>query len=43
VQRAADALLREARGRGDNDFKIELAHRALVRTVAQAAGAAWRG
>jgi xanthine dehydrogenase YagS FAD-binding subunit len=43
VQRAADALLREARGWGDNDFKIELAHRALVRTVAQAAGAAWRG
>ena len=43
VQRAADALLREARGCGDNDFKIELAHRALVRTVAQAAGAAWRG
>jgi xanthine dehydrogenase YagS FAD-binding subunit len=35
--RAADALLREARGFGQNDFKIELARRAIVRALAQAA------
>jgi xanthine dehydrogenase YagS FAD-binding subunit len=37
VQRAAGVLLREARGFGDNDFKIELARRAIVRAVGQAA------
>ncbi|MCQ8187196.1 FAD binding domain-containing protein [Streptomyces rugosispiralis] len=36
---AAEAALRGAVGRGDNDFKIELAKRALCRTLAQAAGA----
>jgi xanthine dehydrogenase YagS FAD-binding subunit len=35
---AADAELADARGRGHNDFKIELAKRALCRTLAQAAG-----
>jgi xanthine dehydrogenase YagS FAD-binding subunit len=35
--RAADAVLREARGFGHNDFKIELARRAIVRALAQAA------
>jgi xanthine dehydrogenase YagS FAD-binding subunit len=35
--RAADALLREARGYGHNDFKINLARRAIVRALAQAA------
>ncbi len=34
---AADALLRDARGRGHNDFKIELARRAVVRALQQAA------
>jgi xanthine dehydrogenase YagS FAD-binding subunit len=34
---AADALLAGARGRGDNDFKIELARRAVRRAVARAA------
>lgn len=34
---AADALLRDARGRGHNDFKIELARRAIVRALQQAA------
>jgi xanthine dehydrogenase YagS FAD-binding subunit len=36
-QRAADALLRDARGFGHNDFKIELARRGIVRTLTQAA------
>jgi xanthine dehydrogenase YagS FAD-binding subunit len=36
-ERAADALLRGARGFGDNDFKIALARRAIVRAVGQAA------
>ncbi|MEU8877527.1 xanthine dehydrogenase family protein subunit M [Streptomyces javensis] len=36
---AAEAALRGAVGRGDNDFKIELAKRTLCRTLAQAAGA----
>lgn len=36
---AADLLLAGARGRGDNDFKIELARRAIVRTLKQAADA----
>jgi xanthine dehydrogenase YagS FAD-binding subunit len=35
--RAADALLREARGHAHNEFKIELARRAIVRTLTQAA------
>jgi xanthine dehydrogenase YagS FAD-binding subunit len=33
----ADAILRGARGRGRNDFKIELARRAIVRALRQAA------
>jgi xanthine dehydrogenase YagS FAD-binding subunit len=33
---AADALLREARGFGHNDFKIELARRGILRALAQA-------
>jgi len=36
-ERAADALLAGARGVGGNDFKIELARRAVVRALAQAA------
>jgi len=36
---AADALLRDARGFGNNDFKIELARRAIVRALTQAAKA----
>jgi xanthine dehydrogenase YagS FAD-binding subunit len=35
--RAADALLAGARGFGHNDFKIELARRAIVRALGQAA------
>ena len=35
--RAAETLLRGARGFGHNDFKIELARRAIVRTLGQAA------
>jgi xanthine dehydrogenase YagS FAD-binding subunit len=35
--RAADALLREAHGFGHNDFKIELARRAMVRALTHAA------
>ncbi|WP_157271558.1 FAD binding domain-containing protein [Azohydromonas aeria] len=34
---AADALLAGARGHGDNDFKIELARRAVRRAIARAA------
>jgi xanthine dehydrogenase YagS FAD-binding subunit len=34
---AADAALRDARGCGHNDFKIELARRTLCRTLAEAA------
>ncbi|MET0863236.1 MAG: xanthine dehydrogenase family protein subunit M [Nakamurella sp.] len=34
--RAADALLAGAVGQGDNDFKIEMAHRAVVRALAVA-------
>jgi xanthine dehydrogenase YagS FAD-binding subunit len=34
---AADILLKEARGQGHNDFKIELARRAITRTLGQAA------
>jgi xanthine dehydrogenase YagS FAD-binding subunit len=35
-QRAADLLVRDARGFHDNAFKIELAKRAIVRTLADA-------
>jgi xanthine dehydrogenase YagS FAD-binding subunit len=34
---AADALLRGAKGYGHNDFKVELARRAIVRALTQAA------
>ena len=34
---AADLLLRDAKGFGHNDFKIDLARRAIVRTLTQAA------
>jgi len=37
-QRAAEAILRAARGFGHNDFKIGLARRAIVRALDQAAG-----
>ncbi|MGE0747057.1 MAG: xanthine dehydrogenase family protein subunit M [Rhodospirillales bacterium] len=37
--RAADALLRDARGYGHNDFKVELARRSIVRALTQAANA----
>jgi xanthine dehydrogenase YagS FAD-binding subunit len=36
-RRVADALLRDARGFGHNDFKVELARRAIVRALTQAA------
>jgi xanthine dehydrogenase YagS FAD-binding subunit len=35
--RAADQLLRDAKGYGHNDFKIELARRGIVRALTQAA------
>src|SRR6266567_3368864 len=35
--RAAETVLREARGFGHNDFKIELARRGILRALAQAA------
>ena len=35
--RAADHLLADAKGYGGNDFKIDLAHRAIVRALEQAA------
>ena len=34
---AADTVLRDARGFGHNDFKIELARRAILRALTQAA------
>ena len=34
---AADAVLGEAHGHGHNDFKIDLARRAIVRALTQAA------
>lgn len=34
---AADLLLKDARGQGHNAFKIELARRAIIRTLGQAA------
>ena len=36
-QAAADAAMRNATGRGHNDFKVELAKRTLCRTLADAA------
>ncbi len=36
-QEVAQAVLRDAKGFGRNDFKIELAHRAIVRALDQAA------
>jgi xanthine dehydrogenase YagS FAD-binding subunit len=36
-RRAADVVLRDARGFGHNNFKIELARRAIVRALTQAA------
>jgi xanthine dehydrogenase YagS FAD-binding subunit len=36
-ERAASVLLRDARGFGHNNFKIDLARRAIVRTLTQAA------
>ena len=35
--RAADLALRDARGFGHNTFKIDLAHRAIMRALTQAA------
>jgi xanthine dehydrogenase YagS FAD-binding subunit len=35
--RAADLVLRDARGFGHNTFKIELARRAIMRALTQAA------
>src|SRR5262249_33903874 len=35
--RAAETVLRDARGFGHNDFKVELARRAILRALAQAA------
>jgi xanthine dehydrogenase YagS FAD-binding subunit len=35
-RRAAEALLRDAKGFGHNDFKVELAKRAIVRALSQA-------
>jgi xanthine dehydrogenase YagS FAD-binding subunit len=40
---AADAAMAQAVGRGQNDFKIELAKRTLCRTLAQAAERAQEG
>ena len=36
-RRAADLVLREAKGFGHNDFKIDLARRAIIRALSQAA------
>lgn len=36
-QAVADAILRDAKGQGGNDFKIPMAHRAIVRALQQAA------
>lgn len=38
-ERAADLLLRDARGQGDNDFKIPLLRRALAAVLTEATGA----
>ena len=37
--KAADVLLRDARGYGENDFKIPLARRTLAAVLAEATGA----
>jgi xanthine dehydrogenase YagS FAD-binding subunit len=37
-QKVAEAILRDAKGFGHNDFKIELAKRAVVRALRQASG-----
>ena len=37
--KAADLLLEDAQGYGENDFKIPLARRALAATLAEATGA----
>ena len=37
LKAAADRILRHAQGYGDNDFKIELARRVIVRALSQAA------
>ncbi|MDT1064742.1 xanthine dehydrogenase family protein subunit M [Paracoccus sp. CPCC 101403] len=37
--RAADLLVAQAKGQGDNDFKIPLLHRALIATLIDASGA----
>ena len=37
--RAADTLLADARGQGENDFKIELMRRTLPAVLAEATGA----
>ena len=37
ILRAADVLLRGAKGCGHNNFKIGLARRAIIRTLSQAA------
>ncbi len=39
-ERAADALLRDARGQGSNDFKIPLARRTLIASLRELTGAA---
>ena len=36
-RRFADGILSQSKGRGQNDFKIELAHRTIVRALEQAA------
>ena len=36
-EKFADQLLAQAKGQGENDFKIELARRAIVRAMQQAA------
>lgn len=36
-QAVADAILRDAKGQGGNDFKIPMTHRAIVRALQQAA------
>ncbi|OYU91619.1 MAG: FAD-binding molybdopterin dehydrogenase [Bradyrhizobiaceae bacterium PARB1] len=36
-EKVAGRILRDAKGQGENDFKIDLAHRAIVRAMEQAA------
>src|SRR5262245_26788889 len=42
-QKVADAILRDAKGFGHNDFKIELAKRAIVRALRQASAMGKKG